>query len=62
MIWMNELGSMNTGCIQIGVIVWLCASFSYDAGRDAGRANLEPSFRAAKIEGGHPHKTEGTRD
>ncbi len=40
----------------------LCAEISRDVGRDMGRVTREPSFRAVKIEGAHPHKTEGRTD
>ena len=61
MIRMNELGTMNTGVIQIGVIVRLCASNAVVMRVVSTLKTLEPSFRAAKIEGGHPHTNEGTR-
>ena len=62
MIRMNELGTMNTGFIQmIGIIVRLCASNAVVMRVVSTLKTLEPSFRAAKIEGGHPHTNEGTR-
>ena len=40
----------------------LCAKISCDVCRDRSRVCREPSFCAMKIEGGHPHKTEGRTD